>query len=644
MNPFEKRASEHIKDDLAFLPYITPEPVLTHLEQYAKQKSLFERLVLMIGSPGSGKTTLARLFTYPTLTTLIRKTTIFDQSKALIDAMIACGALMPDTTPAVAGLRIPMESGYRGIWDLRYGEELRHKLLFSLIQSRALLGWLRGFEQNGIDLDQVQLIARPDATAALEAIGGTRPTELREHARRIERETYKLTASLSPPPEDRLPESVTSAYSPFDVIEAFEIPHQGRQIRVKPLLICDDANNLHPNQLAALVRWLARRELLIARWILTRLDALQPQEALRPDGSVMADAPGFDIHRETTRVFMQSYVDAHRSTTRRDFRRIAADMARRYLAQMPVFARRHLMDLRQMLEAEAPRLTERQQREVLESATRPQRLQAVGKEARERIRAAIDAYFANEKAKKPRIDVPEVRYAMERILIERYLKHVPQGALFEESSSTEPANPAEADRDIEMAAQLQLYHAYGRPAFYGFEALCDAASENAERFLHLAAPLVDRLEAQLMIRDGNNQLSASNQQKLFEQRARSILAEEDFPEKARVLRLAEEVARTCREKTMEPNASLAPGPNAWGIPQQEFEAIFSDNPTLARVLHYGTAYNIFAIVRDYGTKGKIWTLVELTGTFSLARGLSMGRGRFLERHASDMASAVVDRQ
>lgn len=642
MNSFEKRASEHIKDDLAFLPYVTPEPLLTHLERYAKEKSLFERLVLMIGSPGSGKTTLARLFTYPTLTTLIRKTTTFDHRKGLTDAMTACGALVGGTIPAVAGLRIPMESGYRGIWDLPYGEDLRHKLLFSLLQSRAILGWLRGFEQNGIALDQVRLVARGDALAALDAIGGTDPASLREVARRIERETYQLTASLSPPSADNLPVSATAAYNPFDVIEAFEIPHDGERIRVRPLLICDDANNLHPNQLAALVRWLARRELIIARWILTRLDALQPHEALRPDGSVLADAPGLDIRRETTRVWMQNYVESSRNSTRRAFRRIAADMARRYLAQMPVFARRHLTDLEHLLEAEAPRLTERQQKEVFEAATAPQRLQ-VGAERRQGINAAVEAYFANERAKRPRVDLPEVRHVMERILVERYLKRIPQGTLFEQGESPEPAKPLEADREIEVAAHIQLHHDYGRPVFYGFEALCDAASENAERFLHLAAPLVDRLEAQL-IRDGRNQLPAATQHKLLEERARSILSEEDFPERIRVTRLAEEIARTCKDKSMEPNASLAPGPNAWGILQDEFEQIPATNPALARILHYGTAYNIFAIVRDYGTKGRIWTLVELTGTFSLARGLSMARGKFLERRASDMAVLFESRQ
>lgn len=488
MNPFEKRASEFIRDDLAFLPYVTPEPLFAFLERYAKNKSLLERLVLLIGSPGSGKTTLARLFTFPTLSTLIKSTSL-DQHASLTDALSKCGALIGGAKPAIAGCRIPMETDYRACWDLPYSDEIKSKLLFALIQSRALLGWLRGFEQAGLSLDDVVIIARSDAVAALEAIGGTRPGDLREVAKRVERETYNVTASLSPPPADQLSPGATAAYNPFDVIEAFEIPSTGERLRLKPLMICDDANALHPRQLEALVRWLARRELRIGRWILMRLDALRPNEVLRPDDGVMSDSPGLDMRRETAVIWMQSHTDRDRNAARRAFRRIASDMARRYLEQMPVFARRRLTDLEPLLETDSPHLPDGKVRSLLDSITTSKKFQ-IGFDRRHEITEVVDGYFSNENAKKKRIPVPEVRYAMERILLERYLKRVPQGALFGEGEDPEPMNPLVASRDIEMAARLQLYHQYDRPMFYGFDALCDAASENAERFLHLASPLV----------------------------------------------------------------------------------------------------------------------------------------------------------
>jgi hypothetical protein len=637
MNPFEKRASEYVRDDLAFLPYVTPEPLLTFLESYAKTKSLLERLVLLIGAPGSGKTTLARLFTFSTLTTLV-KTESLDQHASLTDALTKCGALVDGTKPAISGCRIPMESGYRGCWDLPYSNDVKNKLLFSLIQSRTVLAWLRGFEQAGFTLDQITLVPRVDASAALEAIGGTQIAKVREFAKVVERETYAVTASLSPPPADRLPQAATAAYNPFDVIEAFEIGGAEDKIHLRPLLICDDANILHPQQLEALVRWLARRELRIGRWILMRLDALRPHEVLRPDEGVMSDSPGLDIRREMAVIWMQGHTDTDRKRARLDFRRTASDMARRYLAQMPVFARRHFTNLEQLLETDPPQFPVGKLRALTESIATTQRLQ-IGQERRREISGVVDQYFGNENARIKRVDAPELRAAMERILIERYLRRVPQGALFDEGHDPEPNNPLSADRDIELGARLQLHHQHGRPMFYGFEALCDAASENAERFLHLASPLVTQLEAQL-IRDGTTRVAASTQDRLLRERADRILKEEDFPERTRVLKLADHVAAECLEKSLEPNASLGQGANAWGIPQDEFDQIPNSNRDLARVLQYGTAYNIFGIIRDYGTKKKVWTLIELTGTYSLARGLTLGRGGFLERRLSDLLSVI----
>src|SRR5690606_33727898 len=105
--------------------YVTPEPLVTYLERYAKEDVLFDRLVVIIGTPGSGKTTLARLFLLPTLTTLLRTPELPSQP-ALVDALAACKAITTDGTPvpAVAGCRIPLESDYRDCWELPYTEDI----------------------------------------------------------------------------------------------------------------------------------------------------------------------------------------------------------------------------------------------------------------------------------------------------------------------------------------------------------------------------------------------------------------------------------------------------------------------------------------------------------------------------------------
>jgi len=61
-NPFEKRATEYLREDEAgFLSLVSPEPLRTYLETAAERGQLYDMLVRIIGTPGSGKTTMATL-------------------------------------------------------------------------------------------------------------------------------------------------------------------------------------------------------------------------------------------------------------------------------------------------------------------------------------------------------------------------------------------------------------------------------------------------------------------------------------------------------------------------------------------------------------------------------------------------------
>ena len=91
-NPFEKRATEYFQDDEAFLAIVTPEPLVTFLQQPAHDGSLYDRLAIIVGTPGSGKTTLARLFQFRTLMTLLRNRNMANH-KPLLDTLTRCGAI-----------------------------------------------------------------------------------------------------------------------------------------------------------------------------------------------------------------------------------------------------------------------------------------------------------------------------------------------------------------------------------------------------------------------------------------------------------------------------------------------------------------------------------------------------------------------
>ena len=196
-NPFEKRATEYLRDDSAFLAVVTPEPLATFLQKPAREERLYDRLAMIIGTPGSGKTTLARLFQFTTLRILLRNRSMTNY-KPLIDTLTACGAIS-DEHPTLVGGRLPLEAEYREFWELPYPEELKTGLMIALLQARTVLTWLRNIQASGVLLDQVEIVPRADANAALTAIGGTMGSNLLARAREVEHAIYRISAALVPP-------------------------------------------------------------------------------------------------------------------------------------------------------------------------------------------------------------------------------------------------------------------------------------------------------------------------------------------------------------------------------------------------------------------------------------------------------------
>jgi len=182
-------------------------------------------------------------------------------------------------------------------------------------------------------------------------------------------------------------------------------------------------------------------------------------------------------------------------------------------------------------------------------------------------------------------------------------------------------------------------HRYDRPYYVGIEDVCDASSENAEQFLRLAAELVE-LSAVNIIRGKPALLDPAVQHQTLREKATHVVQEWDFPRARQVRKLVETLAADCLKKTLEPNAPLGAGANAYGILQDEFEAIPERHPDLAQLLQAAIANNALTVVPRHSCKNKEWCLLELGGIVVLRHGLTLKRGGFLEGSATALAGMI----
>jgi hypothetical protein len=633
-NPFLKRATEFLRDEEAFLAIVSPEPVKLFLTRPGKRGLLYDRLVFIRGTPGSGKTTLARLFEFPTLAALLRNRSI-DTHRVLVRTLAECNAITLES-PLIVGCRLTMESDYRNFWEFPYPDELKLSLMHTLIQARAILNWIGHLQASGNELDRIKIVPRQSSAIAVETIGGMNAKGLLDRARGVELALYRIVGALIAPDMSRLAEDATAAYHPFDIIDHFVIDRgdeNGNSMKLRPLVILDDAHVLHPAQFDGLKRWLMRRELPISRWIATRLDVMHASEVLAKiteDKDETVQLPGVTITRETTEIMLQSSVEDRRGQ-RSAFRKMAKDMSHRYLRRMPLFADRNLLNLSDLLRTDIEPIPSSKQKELEASVNGAQEKLSITNDRRRMLAGLVDAYGGN----KPLL--PDVSLAMLKVLMNRYYKRIPQHSLFE--TDPEPAKPLVADSTVYEAARIHLLHGYERPYYVGIDDLCDGSSENAEQFLHLAAGLVDDVAARL-IRSKPPSLDAVTQNKRLRQMAEQAIDRWNFPQCQVVSHLVTKLANQCLTTSLAANAPLGAGANAYGIIQTQFDKIPGMYPDLAHVLQFAIAYNAFTIVPNYECKGQQWCLLELGGLVILKHGLTLKRGGFIEGTSEELYTLV----
>lgn len=632
-NPFKKRRTELITDRRTLLSLVSPTPI----EEFFKgsESDLIEKLALVVGTPGCGKTTIAQVVEFESLATLARSSrgTI---NKDLVDVLGTCG-LLKNGQPTQIAHRLSMTTNFRDIWELPYQSSTKTALLRAFVQAKSVLGWFRQLEQAGVEPQDVEIVLGPNAESVAAVTSANDSQAFRQYARDIELAIFKVVTALVPPDERDMSEHfLNTRYDVFEVIRAIRVcqwPEAGAAgLSLRPMMIIDDAHELHPAQFLQLRDWLKNKAIGVSRWLMCRPDVVSAddyREALAKEAVPIENLPPGST---SGRDYLMKLMQLGPSRERR-FSRIARDISSRYLHEVRELARRGLEELRPMLDQPSPALSEGQLKQLKEQVDK------LAKESR-----FSEGLVANLRSRVPATARPDEALAALRILIHRERRRTPQLDLLpgDEMVREEPVTD---DRKVASAliegARIQLMHQFQRPFYFGMDKLVAASNANIEQFIRLSGALVDELVARV-IRERSPDLSPNAQHSALVEQARLAIAEWDFPYNAAVRKLVEAIAARCRERTLLPNAPLDDGANAIGIPQSEMDTVLKRDERLARVLHFAFAYKALVFVPQYHCKNKVWCLLELGALPCMAYGLTLRRGGFIEDTLSGLQGMLPE--
>lgn len=618
-NPFKKRKTELIPDRRTLLSWVSATPLE---EFFSKDRAqLIEKLTLVVGTPGCGKTTIAQVVEFESLAILCASP--MPETKNLIDVLTR-NELIKDGVPAVLGHWLQMSVNFRDIWELPYSEHMRTTLLRAFMQAKAVLGWFRQLEAIGIQISDIDIVLGVNSESLASVTRADNPTEFRAYARRIELAIYQVVTALVPPDEQGLAENfLNTSYDVFEVIKGFNIkkwperPEQG-PVTLRPMMIVDDAHELHPIQFLQIRDWLKSKAIGVSRWLLCRPDVVAAEDyrdALASDSDTEVDmTPGSTKGRDYLIKLMQF------GRGERRFQAIARDIADRYVTKIPEFSRREIGRLAPMLEAALPPMPEGQMKQLQAEVDKLAKDSKFGSQLMDSLRARLPSGIR-----------PEEHLVALRILMHRERNRTPQLGLLDDDEELD--EPVTQDRPAKSAliegARIQLMNEFERPYYYEMNKLIGASNSNIEQFIRLAGVLVDELLARV-IRGRPVELAPKAQHTALVKEAHQVMKEWDFPYHSAVRQLVAVIAKRCRERTMLPNAPLTAGANAVGVLQEEMDRILQKHERLSRVLHFAFAYKALVYVPQYGCKGKVWCLLELGAVPCMAYGLRLNRGGFIE--------------
>lgn len=612
-NPFRLRTAEDINDIDEFLRLFAPSAL-----DMLDNNDFWNNLHIIQSAPGGGKTTLLRLFTPTSLTTLFSLRTN-DDLKELYSKLFKLD-IVSEQGPKLLGVMQSCARNYASLEDMNLSQTQRNRLFFAILDSRLILAALRGMSElkrlkYPSDLSRITVQPQPDIDFATVFDFSCSGRELYDWACNLERDATKIVDSFIRPYGTEV--IGHEALISLSLLKPQNFTIDEEQVTSRIIIELDDAHKLSLQQRRILKESILQTRPRPAVWIAQRLEALDFQD-LTGDGNNEGRDYGKPIYLE------EFWRDRAKS-----FEKAAFDIADRRLASVQ---EKSITSFRACLES------------TIDSSVWEGRYVQGLETLQSRIRET-DRYFENvkpldleilEKEITPREKVIELREL--EILLKRDLAKRQQRLQVGIPIHLDNLDKME-DSALRNAADRMISDEFKIPYYFGPDKLAFLASSNFDQFLTFAAELFEEILA-LNLLYGKSILTIERQEFILNRIAKSKWDNMalKIPYGTEVVNLLTAIREIAKSEWLKGTASYGGGGSISGIAisMQDRKRLIDYNlaqpdgkySLLTYVLSTSISNNLLEVHMDrsQGSAGKKWMVMYLNRWLCLLFGLPLQYG------------------
>lgn len=572
-NAFKIRAADApIMETAQFLQLYCP----LLLDQLQRDDLFVSKVIVVRGSPGSGKSSLLRLFETDTLLAVhARKSQPSDQD--LVERLGELG-ILSERGPKLVGIYIQCDSSLRDIANLT-PEQSTLRLFNTLLDTRIVVSFLRGVRR----LAAAGCLNLPDLCVLDPLPPGDTPPSVFSEARtfdqmeelctNVERDFGMLLNSF---PGDPLPSSIQPHARVYSLAYlALQMQKNVALSELMPVVMLDDVQELYPDQRKHLKDEFIRRA-AVPRWLAVRTQVFGLEELISLEGAEQGreyrEIPLDEIFQERPAVFAK----------------FSANVVHRRLQATEFLQQVTVSDFKDLLRSPDEKVPSDQASKALGAMVKRVSELNVGPTFVDKLQQALEI---SGKAAPTFNELQDLEKSL--ILIERQANRG-QVSLFPELEI-----PETTDGKTGEAAELFITKRLRWPYYFGFNALTSVASGNVEQLLSTAAVIVDRMIYRAEL-DRDKAMSSREQEEILRRSAEEYYGglEEKHRRGSAIKQFIDNLGLFSGEVTYRPNAPIAPGVNGFGLARQELLAAVSGTKK-------GPDYRVFREVLTSAVAGNV---------------------------------------